>query len=60
MDAYRRRSVVLGKELLCIAGERSFTARALAIDDSGGLVVELPGGGVETLRWGEVRIRGDF
>ena len=59
MDAYRSRSVVLGRTVTCTIGERVFSARALEIDDSGGLVVEGPEGR-ETLRWGEVSIKGDF
>ena len=59
MDEYRRRSVVLGKELQCTVGERSFSARALEIGDDGALTVLGPEG-VETLRWGEVTIRGTF
>ena len=57
MDAYRRRSVVLGRDLTCTMGEISFPARALAIDDAGSLVVRRPDGVTETLRWGEVSIR---
>ena len=59
MEEYRRRCVVPGKEIRCTVGERSFSAFALAVDDDGGLVVRGPDG-VETLRWGEVTIRGDF
>ena len=56
LTAYRRRSVVLGREITCYLGERVFRARALEIDDTGALVVEGPDGR-ETLRWGEVSIR---
>ena len=56
MDAYRRRSVVLGREITCAVGPRVFSAKALEIDDSGALVVLGPEGR-ETLRWGEVSIR---
>ena len=59
MEAYRQRSVVLGRELVCTAGTRRFSARALEIDDAGGLVVQGPAGR-ETLRFGEVSVRGDF
>ena len=59
LDDYRRHSVVLGKEITCFVGERSFPARALEIDGDGALVVLGPNGR-ETLRWGEVSIRGDF
>ncbi len=56
MDAYRSRSVVIGREIICLVGARSFPARAVAIDDDGGLVIDGPNGR-ETLRWGEVSIR---
>jgi BirA family biotin operon repressor/biotin-[acetyl-CoA-carboxylase] ligase len=56
LEAYRARSIVLGREISCITGERTFPARALEIDDTGALVVEGPQGR-ETLRWGEVSIR---
>ena len=59
MDEYRSASVVTGKEITCRIGDRSFPARALEIDDDGGLVVLGPDGR-ETLRWGEVSIRGEF
>ena len=59
MERYRQRSLVLGRELLCRCGDREFTARALAIDDQGGLVMEGPAGR-ETLRFGQVSIRGKF
>ena len=56
LEAYRRRSVVLGREIGCSVGARVFNAKALEIDDSGALVVLGPDGR-ETLRWGEVSIR---
>lgn len=59
MEKYRRRSLVLGRTLLCRCGDREFSARALAIDDQGGLVVEGPQGR-ETLRFGEVSIQGNW
>ena len=59
LDEYRRRSVVLGKEIVYTLGDQSYEARALEIDDDGALVVLGPNGR-ETLRWGEVSIRGEF
>lgn len=59
MEAYRRRSVVLGREVTCVVGTERFPARALEIADDGALVVLGPNGR-ETLRWGEVSVRGDF
>ena len=60
LDAYRRRSVVLGKEITCTVGQRVFRAKALEIDDSGALIVLRGDGERETLQWGEVSIRGRF
>ena len=57
---YRRRSVVLGKTVKCIVGDREFPAEALEIDDAGALVVRTASGALKTLRWGEVSIRGEF
>ncbi len=59
MEEYRSRSVVLGKEITCLVGGRSFRALALGIGDDGALTVLGPDGR-EVLRWGEVSIRGDF
>ena len=56
MDEYRRRSVVLGREVTCRMGERVFSARAIGIDDEGGLIVLGPEGR-ETLRAGEVSLK---
>lgn len=57
MEEYRRRSVVLGKELTCRIGGRVFSALAMDIDEDGGLTVLGPEGR-ETLRFGEVFISG--
>ena len=57
MAEYRRRSIVPGRDVTYTVGETVFTARALAIDDDGGLVVRRPDGQRETLRWGEVSVR---
>ena len=59
MEAYRRRSVVLGRDLICVVGAERFSARALEIADDGALIVFGPRGR-ETLHWGEVSVRGDF
>lgn len=57
-EEYRARSLVLGHWLTVTEPDgRRYTARALAIDEEGRLVVQLPGGGVRALRSGEVRTR---
>lgn len=57
MEEYRAHSLVLGKEVLCIQGARSFSAVAEEIDDAGGLVVRCPDGTRQVLCSGEVSVR---
>ena len=59
MQEYRRRSVVLGKDIFCRVGNRSFTAKATEILDDGSLLVIGPDGR-ECLQFGEVFLGGDF
>jgi BirA family biotin operon repressor/biotin-[acetyl-CoA-carboxylase] ligase len=54
---YRRRSNILGRDVLCREGENVYPARALDIDADGGLIVSLTDGGRRILRSGEVRVR---
>ena len=60
MEEYRRRSIIIGKEITVISGSESYPARAVDIDDRGGLVVEKKDGSKVTLQSGEITIRGDF
>lgn len=58
LEEYRARSLVLGHWLTVLEpGREPYTARALAIDGEGRLLVELAGGGRRTLRSGEVSVR---
>ncbi|MDR1070276.1 MAG: hypothetical protein LBL37_05820, partial [Gracilibacteraceae bacterium] len=57
MAEYRRRSNILGQSVLCREGDLSYAARALAIDEDGGLVVGLEDGSRKVLVSGETRIR---
>ncbi len=67
LEEYRRRSNVIGKrvmfgtpgEVAGQAGEDWREGLALAIDDSGGLVVRLPDGTEEILHSGEISLRVD-
>jgi len=59
MPEYRRRNVVLGKDIVCRVGNRSFSARAEEILDDGSLIVSGPEGR-ECLQFGEVFLSGDF
>ena len=56
LEENRRRSVVLGREVLVTRGGETFSARAVEIDGDGGLVVQTPDG-IRTLRSGEVSLR---
>lgn len=57
VDAYRARSLVLGKPIWVSAPEGQREAQALGLDDQCGLIVEYPDGTRQTLKAGEVRIR---
>ena len=55
---YRRRCLTLGKEVRIIRGEERQTAVVLDVDDTFGLVVRRSDGTEETVRAGEVSVRG--
>ena len=57
LDEYRRRSIVLGRDIYVLSGGSKRPARALAIDDNCGLVVRYEDGEAATLGYGEVSIR---
>lgn len=57
MKEYRAASLVLGKEILCIQGEHTFSAVAEEIDDTGGLVVRCADGTRQVMHSGEVSVR---
>ncbi|MEA5039251.1 MAG: biotin--[acetyl-CoA-carboxylase] ligase [Clostridiaceae bacterium] len=57
LNEYRERSAVLGRTVTVRDPAGNFDARALAIDDLGGLVLSLPGGRLRTLRAGEISIK---
>ncbi len=57
MDSYRRRSVVLGKEITFTQNGESFSGLAESINDLGGLHVKLPDGTHRTLESGEISLR---
>lgn len=53
---YRRRMILLGRRIRCFEGSREYTARAIDVDEAGGLIVSRFGR-KRTLRYGEVSIR---
>ena len=56
IEKYRARQILLGRRVRCCEGKREYTARAIGIDDAGGLVVSRFGK-KRTLRYGEVSVR---
>ncbi len=57
IEEYRRRSFLIGKEILVLKGNSSTPAKAIDIDDRARLIVEYEDKSVETLISGEVSIR---
>ena len=57
LEDYRRRSLVVGKDVIVIAGGRETPARTLGIDESCRLLVRYESGETAALSYGEVRIR---
>lgn len=59
MEEYRRRSLVLGREIVYQQDGNTLTGKALEIDDSGRLIIE-SSSGRSVLRSGEISIIGGF
>lgn len=57
LPEYRKRCFILGKEINVFRGNETFPARAIDVEESGGLVVETADGKIEVLRSGEITIR---
>jgi len=57
LDEYRELSIVTGREVFVLSGESKRPARALAIDDDSGLLVQYENGDTEVLRSGEVSVK---
>lgn len=58
LEDYRRRCLTVGRRVQVIRGEERIEAEALAVDERFGLVVRYDSGETETLRSGEVSVRG--
>ena len=56
VEPYKEYSVVIGREIVCTRGSERFEARAVGIDDDGGLIVETAEGR-KTLSSGEISVR---
>ena len=60
LSAYKKDCVMLGKEVRVLGGTHEYRAIARDIDDAFGLVVERENGTLETIRSGEVSVRGMY
>lgn len=60
LEHYRRDCVTLGRDISLVRGDEIRHGHALDVDAEGGLVVRFPDGSVETVRSGEVSIRGMY
>lgn len=58
LDEYRRRCVTIGREVQLLWQDTKEKVRALDVDEEFGLVVRRENGSVETIRTGEVSVRG--
>ncbi len=56
IDAYRKYSIIIGREIRCFRGKESFDAVAVDIDADGGLIVDTAEGR-KTLSTGEISVR---
>ena len=57
LDEYRKRCFVLGEQVTFPQGNETIEAKAIAIDNDGGLVVALPNGKTKILTFGEISIK---
>jgi len=57
LDEYRSRSIILGRDIYVLTGDEKKPARALAIDETCGLIVRFENGETAVLSSGEVSIR---
>ena len=57
LDEYRKRCFVLGEQVTFPQGNETIEAKAIAIDNDGGLVVALPNGETKILTFGETSIK---
>jgi BirA family biotin operon repressor/biotin-[acetyl-CoA-carboxylase] ligase len=57
LDEYRRRSFLIGKDIIVLRGKEILNAKAIDIDTRARLVVEYEDGTVEALNSGEVSVR---
>jgi len=58
LEEYRRRCLTVGREVQVITPDAVRRAEALAVDETFGLQVRYEDGSVDTVRAGEVSVRG--
>ncbi len=56
IEPYKRYSIIIGRNIICTRGNEKFEARAVGIDDNGGLIVDTDTGR-RTLSSGEISVR---
>ncbi len=56
INGYREKSIVVGSDVLYVSGNDTYKAKAVGIDDDGGIILDLDGD-VRSYRDGEIRIR---
>ena len=56
IKGYRKRSCVIGRQVLYLSGNNTETATVIGIDDDGGIILDM-NGTVRTYRDGEIRIK---
>jgi BirA family biotin operon repressor/biotin-[acetyl-CoA-carboxylase] ligase len=57
LKTYRSHSLVLGEKIEYYINEKAFNAKAIGIDEEGGLIIAKPDGSIEVLRSGEISLR---
>ncbi|MGN1315742.1 MAG: biotin--[acetyl-CoA-carboxylase] ligase [Acutalibacteraceae bacterium] len=57
LDEYRKKSLVLGKNINVIQGEKTESAKAVGIDDNCNLIAQFPDGTVKKLYSGEISVK---
>ena len=57
LEEYRKRSIVIGNDILVISNDDKKAAQAMAIDDDCRLIIQYENGKTETLNSGEVSVR---
>lgn len=60
LSAYRKDCVTLGREVMLLHAEQTFSGQAVDLDDDGGLIVRLSDGTIRTVTSGEVSVRGIY